>query len=771
MEFKNSPDFLVAMSEAYNLAISTRQEFITPEHFLAALCEQDNFALAFYDCSSEEITSMKDEIFAHFETLEKIPQGRKKIPVPDISAQFSSILDYAIRIMHSSGCDELGIPHIVKSMFDAGEESWASYFLHKYIDDEADFLSVLTGFYGSGRQTFEPIDELEEDNEEIGNPSSRGGSAEPWRKLVTCITDQLRDDPACHNPLIGREAELDRTIQVLCRFEKNNPLHVGEPGVGKTALVYGLAQRILDGDVPERLQGAKIYSLEMGSLIAGTQFRGDFEKRIKQVMDGIAKDGNAIVYIDEIHNLIGAGRTEGGSMDASNMLKPYFEKGDIRFIGATTYDEYNRYFSKSAGIVRRFQQIDILEPSVEETVKILEGLRKRYEQFHHVKYAKGVMEHAVKMAARYINDRFLPDKAIDLIDEAGAFVEAAPYIDTPDVVNSNTVSKDLINDVLARICKVETLSSDEDETEKLEDLEARIKSRIYGQDFAVKQVVEAVQMSKAGLMEEDKPIASFLFVGPTGVGKTEVARVLAKELGVELIRYDMSEYAEKHAVAKLIGSPAGYVGYEDGGLLTDAVRKTPHCVLLFDEIEKAPPDIFNIFLQMMDYARLTDNRGRKTDFRHCVIIMTSNAGAQFASQASVGFNGNVSAGEAMLRQVKKTFKPEFIARLSATVVFRDMDEVMAKMILDKKLSEFSVRLATRKVEMELAPAAYALLLKQGFTRETGAREMDRVIAQHLKPLFTRAILFGKLKKGGSAFVDYVDDQFTLTKKTRKKTTR
>ena len=480
-------------------------------------------------------------------------------------------------------------------------------------------------------------------------------------------------------------------------------------------------------------------------MLAGTQFRGDFEKRIKEVMDGIiSESNNNIVYIDEIHNLVGAGGNSEGTMDASNMLKPYLESGNIRFIGSTTYEEYNRHFSKSKGLVRRFQQIDIAEPSVSETLEILKQLKKSYEQFHGVYYADKALEFAVNASAKYINERFLPDKAIDLIDEAGAYREMNHLYGQ----KRQTVDKALVADILAKTCRVDALAMKEDDNSALETLYERISSKIYGQDQAVRQVVEAVQLSKAGLLDDDKPLASLLFVGPTGVGKTEVARVLSKELGISLVRFDMSEYTEKHTVAKLIGSPAGYVGYEDGGLLTDAIRKTPNCVLLLDEIEKAHQDIYNILLQVMDYAKLTDNKGRKADFRNVIVIMTSNAGAQYAAQASIGFSGNVSRGEAMLKQVKKTFKPEFINRLSGTVVFNDMDRTMATLILRKKLGELQEKLTAKQVEMTLNDEAFDYLLNEGFTKEYGAREMDRVITGKLKPLLMKEILFGSLKKGG-----------------------
>jgi ATP-dependent Clp protease ATP-binding subunit ClpA len=467
--------------------------------------------------------------------------------------------------------------------------------------------------------------------------------------------------------------------------------------------------------------------------------------------------------------MVGAGATSDSAMDASNMLKPYLEAGTIRFIGSTTYEEYNRYFSRSKGIVRRFQQIDIPEPTVDEAKHILRQLQPRYEEFHHVKYDDEAIDFAIEASAKYVNDRFLPDKAIDLIDEAGASFEVRGKMADVGCLMADVrgrkedvrVTKADIADVLAKTCKVDAMAvAEDDDYQRLESLAPRMLSQIYGQDEAIRQVVESVQMSRAGLLDDNKPLASLLFVGPTGVGKTEVARVLAKELGIELIRFDMSEYTEKHTVAKLIGSPAGYVGYEDGGLLTDAIRKSPNAVLLLDEIEKAHQDIYNILLQVMDYARLTDNKGRKADFRNVILIMTSNAGAQFAGQ-TIGFNHNVSRGEAMMKQVKRVFKPEFINRLSGTVVFHDMDKQMATLILKKKLRELETKLEAKQVKMTLTEDAFEHLLKEGYTQEYGAREMDRVIAQQLKPLLMREILFGNLKQGGTVTVDVKDGSLAI----------
>lgn len=742
MDIQNTVHVNSAFTYAQKKAISYRHEFITPEHLLSAFLEQSPFAnaLNMCFCDTQELAFSLENYFT--EELESVPADMDY--ELEVSTQLNELIQHAYLMIDYSSAEALNVPHLVQSMLQL-KDSWACHILKEALEEDLpEFISQLISRY----------EEVEEEDDLQTSPQEK---SEPWRNFVTCLNDCLQD----HNPLIGREAELERTIQVLCRKEKNNPLHVGEPGVGKTSLAYGLAARIEAREVPERLLDCRIYELDLGTLLAGTQYRGDFEKRLKTIMEGVRNEGRAIIYIDEIHNLIGAGRTGDGSMDASNMLKPYLESGDIRFIGSTTYEEYNRYFARSKGLVRRFQQIDILEPSIEETIHIVEGLKEKYEEFHGVTYQPDVIPYAVKASVRYISDRFLPDKAIDLVDEAGAYREIHPIPSGEQIVD-----KTLITDVLARICKVDALAMKEEDTTSLETLHARISAKIYGQEEAVRQVVEAVQMSKAGLLDENKPLASLLFVGPTGVGKTEVAKVLASELGISLQRFDMSEYTEKHTVAKLIGSPAGYVGYEDGGLLTDAIRKTPNCVLLLDEIEKAHPDVFNILLQVMDYAVLTDNKGRKADCRHVVLIMTSNAGAQFARQASIGFSSQITAGEAMLKQVKKTFKPEFINRLSATVVFHDMSREMASLILDKKLGELSSKLAARQIEMELSPEARNWLLQRGFLPEYGAREMDRVIASHLKPLLMREILFGSLKSGGKTCIQADKDQLVLQLSTK-----
>ena len=750
MDFNYTPRLQLLLRATRDLAVTYHNEFFTPEHFLLA-CLQDGV----FDgiVASKNIEPLRVHLIDLFENGDD--QSNEE---PEPSFLWRKLESSVALHARGSQVQTLDVTHYIAALYTL-EQTPSLFTVLSSLGDRGTLLSALIDKFSSGEG--EGRGESDE-TPATGRPKAEGlpnGSSamddnhsnEDWRRLVTCINDHIDG----HNPLIGREAELERTIRVLCRLDKNNPLHVGDPGVGKTALIYGLAALIRDGRVPERLAGARIYSLHLGTLLSGTQYRGQLEKRLLSIIDGMAEEGNAIAYIDEIHNLVGAGQTGEGSLDLANLLKPYLETGSVRFIGATTHEEYNRYFSKSGALVRRFQTIDVPEPSIEETCLILEGLRARYEAFHHVTFAEGVIEHAVRRADRYINDRRLPDKAIDLIDEAAAYREVHPD-------GTQTVTRDLIDSVLATLCKIDVLRSDDDNDHTaLRNLRSKLLRRVFGQDRAIDEVTEAVMMSHAGLTAPDKPMASLLFVGPTGVGKTEVAKVLAEQLGIELVHFDMSEYAEKHTVSRLIGTPAGYVGYEDGGQLTDAIRRSPHCVLLLDEIEKAHPDIFNILLQVMDRATLTDTHGRKADFRHVLLILTSNAGAQFARQAGVGFTGNVTPGDAMLAEVKKLFKPEFLNRLSGTVVFGEMTLNMARRILDKQLGVLQSLLTPRGVQLQLTDAAREWLLQRGFTREYGARELDRAIAAHLKPLLTRALLFGALAHGGIATVDAGDEGLVL----------
>ena len=746
-----------ADTEAIELGKKMGNMFITPEHLLLSFIDQGYLTFPLMMCGGDDF-KLKKELDSYIGGLDN--KAIEEFELPFRSVQYVNMLDNAYRMALSCGKEEVARHHAIRALLDL-PESMAAYLLHSQIDDENMFMSLIPAVENKSDDEEEDegidepfdVDDMDDyavdDDDEMAQPMS-------WRSLVTNVNEEVGK----HNPLIGRTEELDRIMQILCRRDKNNPILIGEPGVGKTAIVYGLVERMIKGECPKRLCGCKVYMMDMGSMIAGTQYRGEFEKKLKLVLEGARKEGNTIIYIDEIHSIMGAGKISDGSLDASNMLKPYLEGGDIRFIGTTTYEEYNKHMAGSVGITRRFQQVDIAEPSVEDTIKIMLGLKQGYEKYHGIVIKNDIIDYAVRACAQHIPDRRFPDKAIDIIDEAGAYLELHPK-------NRQTqyLDKAIVNMVMSKLCKIDAEVMKTEDNSLLATLKARMLSRVFGQDEAVGQVVEAVQMSKAGLIDSDKPLASLLFVGPTGVGKTEVARSLADELGVELVRFDMSEYAEKHAVAKLIGSPAGYVGYEDGGLLTDAIRKKPNCVLLFDEIEKAHSDIYNILLQVMDYAKLTDNRGRQADFHNVVIIMTSNAGAQYASQASVGFLGGVSKGEAMMKQVKKSFKPEFINRLSATVVFHDMSHDMATRILHKKLAQLQQKLAAKNVTIDIEGNAEEWLLAKGFTTEYGAREMDRVIARYLKPLLMHEILFGSLKKGGNAKIVINDNnELELCKK-------
>lgn len=763
-------DLNKAMKFASQKALVENSDFITPEHLLYGMMTLPQMQDLMWSCNEAfDLDNFLDELDEHIEESTKDDsQGAKPNDICEPSFQLQQVFTDAVRQAIMAERKAIDMPMAINAIL-CLENSWAAYLLRKHANVEDFEIMTATEIHFHERSTGVEEDDDQYSNGEGDNPfglfddddedllfgdeddySSPSHKNDKWKKYVTCINEHLAEK----NPLIGREKELDRTIQVLCRKDKNNPLHIGEPGVGKTALVYGVARRIEEGKVPDRLKGCNIYQLDMGTLLAGTRFRGDMEQRLKQIMEGVTSESHCIIYLDEIHNIVGAGKGAEGGSDVSDLLKPYLDDDRIRVIGATTYTEYNKNFTRSVGMIRRFQTIDVEEPSIDEAIHILKSLKPIYEKYHHVKYDAAAIEYAVTSSAKFITDRFLPDKAIDIIDEAGAQAEM-------EGKKYKKIGKKQIAEVLAKVAKIDALAIKQDDNKNLASLESRMKDVIYGQDRAIQTVVEAVQLSKAGLTDENKPLASLLFVGPTGVGKTEVAKMLAQELGVKLVRFDMSEYVEKHTVAKLIGAPAGYVGYDDGGLLTDAVRKSPDCVLLLDEIEKAHSDIFNILLQVMDYGVLTDSKGRKAHFKNVILIMTSNAGAQYASQASVGFASTATAGSAMLKQVKHTFKPEFINRLNEIVVFNDMDEQMAKLILGKKLRELNAKLAAKSVSITLTDEAHQHLLKSGYSKEYGAREMDRVIQQQLKTMLMREILFGKLKKGGEATVDLQNGTLTI----------
>lgn len=777
--------FSTCINAACIVVDSMRHQFLTPEHVLLAIMSLPAWERCAAWFPEKSQTWMQFQLSSYLnEELEQVPEDiweeiSKEKPEQTIqtSEKTQELFHRIESVCYAADREEADIEHIVHCLLHL-DDSLAAYLLNSVVIDRGGFICALTHENSKDEENPEiDIDFLtkrmlnvlerdyscadamdfipgqhDADFDTHGRMDDSFDRIRDWHEDVVCLNDIVDQ----RKPLIGREKELERTIQVLSRKEKNNPLHIGEPGVGKTAIVYGLTRMINEGRVPDRLKGAKIYRMEMGGLVAGTRYRGDFEEKLKNILDGASKEEKAIIYIDEIHTMMGAGASSESSLDASNILKRYLEESDIRFIGATTFEDHKRSMGRNKAISRRFQEIEICEPSIEETTDILNQLQKGYEEFHGVKYAPGVMEFAARMSARHIHGRFLPDKAIDLIDEAGAWRQLHPVLEGERVVDEA-----LVAEVLSKIARVDALAMTEEKAENTKSLAERILRSVYGQDAAVIDVAESVLMARAGLTDDNRPMGSFLFVGPTGVGKTELAKVLAREMGIGLVRFDMSEYAEKHAVAKLIGSPAGYVGYEDGGLLTDAIIKQPNCVLLLDEVGKAHADIYDILLQVMDNARLTDNRGREADFSHVVVIMTSNAGARYASRANVGFGSNVSSGQAMLNDVKKTFKPEFINRLTAIEVFNDMDSLMADMILDKALRILLDRLKAKGVELTITEAARKALLKEGMTREYGARELHRVIERRLTKPLSREILFGALTEGGQAKADSDGDSLFL----------
>ncbi|MDD6795569.1 MAG: ATP-dependent Clp protease ATP-binding subunit ClpA [Clostridiaceae bacterium] len=706
-----------------------KHEYVTAEHLLYIITFNKKFIKVFESCEGD-IKTLRHNLEEYLNSnIEVIEEGN-----PEVSYSLNELISKAAIQAQASEKDEIDLIHIVNEIMDLNE-SYASYYI---LTQGVNKTELITAFC-------EEEDYIEKEEAEVSKEESLEQKDTKWQKYVTCLNDFVDTLP----PLIGREKEIERTIQILCRKYKNNPIHIGEAGVGKTAITSGLARLINEGKVPDKLKGAKIFSLDLGGMLAGTQYRGDFEKRLKSIMEGVKQFENPIIYIDEIHNIVGAGAINGGGFDASNMLKPYLTDGSIRFIGATTYEEFNKYFAKSKSLIRRFQKIDIKEPSIDEAIEIITGLKSFYEDFHNVKYAKGAIEHAVILSDKYLNERYLPDKAIDLIDEAGAY-----RVMHPTKKKVQTVDKKLIEEVLSKTCNIPKETVETDEVKKLSVLEKKIKEQVYGQDEAIESVVNAIKLSRAGLNDDNKPIASLLFVGPTGVGKTEIAKVLSKTLDIELIRFDMSEYVEKHTVAKLIGAPAGYVGYEEGGLLTAAIRKNPHAVLLLDEVEKAHPDIFNVLLQVMDYATLTDNQGKKTDFRNVILIMTSNAGASSVGKSLIGFGEREISRTAIDEAVKKTFTPEFRNRLSKKIVFNSLNSKMATMIVKKQFKILNEKLSDKNIKLNVTKACIKYIENKGTSQEYGAREISRIINSEIKPLLVDKILFGDLKKGGECVIDF-----------------
>ena len=735
----------VSLHMAFVEARQQRHEFITVEHLLLALLDNPSAAEVLRACAAN-IDDLRKSL-ANF-IKDNTPQvaGTDEVDTQP-TLGFQRVIQRAIMHVQSTGNGKKEVTgaNVLVAIF-GEKDSHAVYYLHQQGVTRLDVVNFIAHGIKKGESP-EPTKsgEPQAESEEGGEKNEKASPLEQF----TVNLNQLAKDGKI-DPLIGRDFEVERTIQILCRRRKNNPLLVGEAGVGKTAIAEGLAWRITQGDVPEILAEAQVYSLDMGALLAGTKYRGDFEQRLKGVLKSLKDKPNAVLFIDEIHTLIGAGAASGGTLDASNLLKPALSSGQLKCIGATTFTEYRGIFEKDAALSRRFQKVDVVEPTVQETVDILKGLKSRFEEHHGVKYAVAALQAAAELSAKYINDRHLPDKAIDVIDEAGAAQRILP-----PSKRKKTISKAEVEEIVAKIARIPPANVSNDDRGKLKTLERDLKSVVFGQDKALEVLASAVKMARSGLGRGDKPIGSFLFSGPTGVGKTEAAKQLAYIMGIELMRFDMSEYMERHAVSRLIGAPPGYVGFDQGGLLTEAVTKKPHAVLLLDEIEKAHPDIYNVLLQVMDHGTLTDNNGRKADFRNVIIIMTTNAGAETMNKATIGFTNPREAGDEMA-DIKRLFTPEFRNRLDATVSFKALDETIILRVVDKFLLQLETQLAEKKVEVTFTDALRKHLAKKGFDPLMGARPMQRLIQDTIRRALADELLFGMLVDGGRLTVDIVD---------------
>ena len=752
---KISHELQAVFNLAFEEAKARRSEYLTPEHLLLCSLQFDSQVKLIEACGGE-VKVIRDLLDTYLsKETPTVGDGE-----PTQSLGFQTVVERAIMHTVSAQKDDVETGDVLVSILDE-KDSYAAYALRTAGIDRLG----LTRYLSHGEE--DEIEELlarEEKASEPGEEEETASRGENKKKktfleqFTTNLTDLARKGDL--EPLIGRADILERTIQVLCRRLKNNPIHVGEPGVGKTAITEGLAQRIVAEEVPPALRGYSVYSLDMGNLIAGTRYRGDFEERLKKVISELQALPKVILFIDEIHTIVGAGAVSGGSMDASNLLKPALSSGKLKCIGSTTFDEYRKYFDKDRALSRRFQKIDVLEPTTDEAYLILQGLKPKYEEFHKVTYSDEALRSAVDLSHQFITERHLPDKAIDVIDEAGAWVANFLYPDR-DAEIEKPVTPIEIEKVLARIARIPEKTVTTNEKDKLGGLAERLRGVIFGQDEAVAEVTAAIKRSRAGFKKPGKPVASFLFVGPTGVGKTELARSLANELGLTVHRFDMSEDQEKHTVSRLIGSPPGYVGYDEGGQLTDAIRKTPHSVVLLDEIEKAHPDIFNILLQIMDYATLTDNQGRKADFRNVILIMTSNAGAREVGKSMIGFESKVVPGTEVLRAVEKAFSPEFRNRLDKVVVFHRLAQNIIENIVSKEIDEFRKLLEDKKISVEVTPAALTWLATKGYSEEYGARNIARTIEEHVKAWFVDSVLFGELENGGKAVLEVEGEELKV----------
>ncbi|MDR6950905.1 ATP-dependent Clp protease ATP-binding subunit ClpA [Ancylobacter sp. 3268] len=737
-----------SLHRALALANERHHEYATLEHLLLSLVDDQDAAAVMRACNVD-LEKLRRNLVEYIDTeLDNLVQDGGEDSKP--TAGFQRVIQRAVIHVQSSGREEVTGANVLVAVF-AERESHAAYFLQEQDMTRYDAVNYISHGIAkrAGMSESRPVRGAEEETEtKTGDETKK--KADALDAYCVNLNKKARDGKI--DPLIGRDSEIQRTIQVLCRRSKNNPLFVGDPGVGKTAIAEGLARRIVDGDVPEVLATATVFSLDMGSLLAGTRYRGDFEERLKQVVKEIEAYPNAIMFIDEIHTVIGAGATSGGAMDASNLLKPALASGSLRCIGSTTYKEYRQYFEKDRALVRRFQKIDVAEPTVPDAIEILKGLKPYFEDYHRLRYTNDAIKAAVELSARYIHDRKLPDKAIDIIDESGA-----AQMLVPEAKRKKTIGVKEIEATVATIARIPPKTVSKDDAEVLATLETTLKRVVYGQDKAIEALSSAIKLARAGLREPEKPIGSYLFSGPTGVGKTEVAKQLASSLGVELLRFDMSEYMERHTVSRLIGAPPGYVGFDQGGLLTDGVDQHPHCVLLLDEIEKAHPDLFNILLQVMDHGQLTDHNGKQVSFRNVILIMTTNAGAADLSKSAFGFTRSKREGDDV-EAINRLFAPEFRNRLDAIIGFAHLTSDVIGLVVEKFVLQLEAQLADRNVTIELSDDATAWLVERGYDQQMGARPMGRVIQEHIKKPLADEVLFGKLKNGGHVRVIVATDE-------------
>ncbi|HXY77070.1 MAG TPA: ATP-dependent Clp protease ATP-binding subunit ClpA [Steroidobacteraceae bacterium] len=733
------------LNDAFHQAREARHEYLTVEHLLLAILDTAKVREVLRACGAD-LAKFKQELKDHIEqSTPRLEEGEEREVQPTLG--FQRVLQRAVFHVQSSGKKEVDVGNVLVAIF-SEKQSHAVFLLNRQRVTRLDVVNYIS--HGLSKIAEEKTDK--EDSAAEGEREGEGGSAlEKFTTNLNRLAQEGRIDP-----LIGRKLEVERTIEILCRRRKNNPLYVGEAGVGKTAIAEGLARLIVEGHVPEVLTDCTIFALDMGALIAGTKYRGDFEKRLKGVITELKKLPGAILFIDEIHTVIGAGAASGGVMDASNLIKPVLTAGEIRCIGSTTYHEYRGIFEKDHALARRFQKIDVVEPSVAETIDILFGLKPRFEEHHGITYADDALRAAAELAARHINERHLPDKAIDVVDEAGARARLKPVAE-----REKTVEKRHIEDVVARMARIPAKSVSTSDREILQNLERNLKLVIFGQDKAIEALAAAIKMARSGLGEQRKPVGNFLFAGPTGVGKTEVTRQLAIAMGVEFLRFDMSEYMERHTVSRLIGAPPGYVGFDQGGLLTEAITKHPHCVLLLDEVEKAHPDVFNLLLQVMDHGTLTDNNGRKADFRHVIIVMTTNAGALEMARPSIGFTHSDNASDG-LEAIRRIFSPEFRNRLDAVIQFSALDPITIERVVDKLIVEVESQLEQKGVTITLDDAARRWIAERGYDPKMGARPMARTIQEHIKRPLAEELLFGRLANGGHVRVSVAADGARLT---------